>query len=361
MPKPTKRRKTRSGSSAGKPGLAPGTLVYVGEREAKKVRIDVIAYSETSLTERTDVSVDQCRDLIHAPGVAWINVNGIHDLGAIGALGECLALHPLTMEDIVNTSQRPKTEEFPHYLYIVLKMITFGETASPVRIEHVSLILGAGFVISFLEDEGDLFDEVRVRLRSAKGRIRAMNADYLAYALMDAVVDHYFVAIESIGDRLEEIDDRLLADPNPADIQDVHRLKRDILSLRKAVWPLREEIGALEKSESALVCPETKVFLRDLYDHTIQVIDMLETFRDILGGMHDTYLSSISNRMNEVMKMLTVIATIFIPLTFIVGVYGMNFEHMPELKWPWGYYGIWGIMVAIGIGMVIYFKKKKWL
>jgi magnesium transporter len=240
-------------------------------------------------------------------------------------------------------------------------MMAFGEASRLVKVEHVSLILGDGYVISFLEDEGDPFDEVRQRLRSANGRIRAMKADYLAYALMDAVVDHYFLAIEGIGDRIEEIDDRLLTDPRPEDIQEVHRLKRNILDLRKAVWPLREEIGALEKRESPLFCAETKVFLRDLYDHTIQAIDMLETLRDILGGLQDTYLSSMSNRMNEVMKMLTIIATIFIPLTFIAGVYGMNFEHMPELKWRRGYYLIWGIMIAIGIGMVTYFKKKKWL
>ena len=346
--------------SGGRAGLAPETLVFTGTRKLHTVRVDVIDYSETALNELSNVSVNQCGELAKAPSVTWINVNSVHDVGLIDGLGKCLDLHPLTLEDIVNTYQRPKTEEFSNYIYVVLKMVAFNEAANQVEIEHVSLILGENYVISFQEDEGDVFDAVRERLRTAKGRIRSMRADYLAYALMDAVVDHYFLAVEGIGDRIEDMDDRILAHPKPHDIQEVHRLKREILSLRKAVWPLREELGAIENS-SALIRKETKVFLRNLYDHTTQVIEIVETFRDILGGMHDTYLTSISNRMNEIMKVLTIIATIFIPLTFIVGVYGMNFEHMPELKWPWGYYMIWGVMLAVGIGMISYFKRKKWI
>jgi magnesium transporter len=360
MPKSIRKGKTKDQPLGGSAGLSPGTLVFVGQRKRSSVRVDVLAYTETTFGEQKDVSVDHCRDAIKAPGVTWINVNGIHDIGLIEALGKYLNLHPLTMEDIVNTSQRPKAEVFPGYIYTVLKMISFNETRHQVEMEHVSLILSDHFVVSFQEDEGDLFDAVRERIRSAKGRIRQMGADYLAYALMDAVVDHYFLTVEHIGDRIEDFDDRILADPKPEDIQQIHRFKRDILGLRKAVWPLREEVSTLEKTESALIRAETRVFLRDLYDHTIQVIDMVETFRDILGGMHDTYLSSLSNRMNEVMKVLTVIATLFIPLTFIAGVYGMNFEHMPELKWRWGYGLIWGVMLAVGLGMVGYFKKKKW-
>ncbi|MDY6840892.1 MAG: magnesium/cobalt transporter CorA, partial [Pseudomonadota bacterium] len=277
------------------------------------------------------------------------------------SLGKCLNLHPLTLEDIVNTDHRPKIEEFPEYIYMVLKMISYNEAANRVEIEHVSLVLGETYVVSFQEKDGDVFDTVRERLRTTKGRIRSMKADYLAYALMDAVVDNYFLAVERIGDRIEDLDDQILANPKPDDMQQLHRLKRDILSLRKAVWPLREEIGALDKSESPLIRPETKVFLRDLYDHAIQIIDMVETFRDILGTVHDTFLSSMNNRMNEVMKILTIIATTFIPLTFIVGVYGMNFEYMPELKWKWGYFLVLGVMLVIGLGMIGYFQKKKWL
>ncbi len=361
MSQPAKRKKRKVGGSGIKTGMSPGTMVFIGEQKKDRVRIDVIDYSETVLNELRDVSVNQCGDLAKADSVTWINVNGIHDIGLIEALGKCFGLHALTLEDIVNTGQRIKTEEYPGYIFIVLKMMTFNEAANNIEIEHVSLILGENYVLSFLEDEGDVFDAVRGRIRSAKDRIRSMKSDYLAYALMDAVVDHYFLALERIGDHIEDIDDRILAEPKPDDIGEIHRLKREILSLRKAVWPLREEIGALEKSRPEMIRPETGVFLRDLQDHTIQVIDMVDSFRDILGGMHDTYLSSISNRMNEIMKVLTIIATIFIPLTFIVGVYGMNFENMPELRWPMGYYMIWGVMLAVGIGLLVYFKRRKWI
>jgi magnesium transporter len=344
-----------------KTGMAPGKMVFIGDRKKEKAYIDVINYDNIMLNEQKHVSLNQCKEFSKASGVTWINVNGIHDIGLIEALGEYFELHPLTLEDIVNTSQRIKIEEYPDYLFIVLKMISFNEAANRIEFEHVSLILGETYVISFQENEGDVFDGVRNRIRSAKGRIRTMKADYLAYSLMDAVVDHYFLAAERIGDLIEDIDDQILAEPKPEDIKEIHRLKRNILNLRKAVWPLREEIGAIEKSEFATIRQETKVFWRDLYDHTIQIIELVETFRDILGGMHDTYLSSMSNRMNEIMKMLTIIATIFIPLTFIVGVYGMNFEYMPELKWPWGYYMIWGVMLTLSIGLLIYFKRKKWI
>lgn len=336
-------------------------MVFIGERRQEKSRIDVINYDDTRVNDLRDVSVDQCRDLAKAPGITWINVNGIHDTGLIETLGKCFDLHPLTLEDIVNTSQRLKIEEFSNYVFIVMKMMAFNKALNKVEIEHVSLILGKNYVISFQEEEGEVFHTVRDRIRSTKGRIRTMKSDYLAYSLMDAVVDRYFVAVEHIGDRIEDIDDRILAEPKPENINEIHQLKRDILSLRKAVWPLREEIGRLEKSESLLIGRETKAFWRDLYDHTIQVIDMVETYRDILGGLHDTYLSSISNRTNEIMKVLTIIATIFIPLTFIVGVYGMNFEHMPELRWHSGYYLIWTVMLAIGIGLLIYFRRRKWI
>jgi magnesium transporter len=361
MLKSLKRKKRTLRGPGIKIGMAPGKMVFIGDRKKEKARINIINYENTVLNELDDASVNQCRDFAKGPGVTWINVNGIHDIRLIQALGECFKLHPLTLEDIVNTSQRIKIEEFPNYIFIVLKMITFNEAANEVEFEHVSLILGENFVISFQEDEGDVFDGVRDRIRSAKGRSRSMKSDYLAYTLMDAVVDHYFLAVERIGDRIEDIDDQILAEPKPEYIKEIHQLKRDILSLRKSVWPLREEIGAIEKSESAMIHPETKVYWRDLYDHTIQIIELVETFRDILGGMHDTYLSSMSNRMNEIMKMLTIIATIFIPLTFIVGVYGMNFEYMPELKWRFGYYMIWGIMLIVGIGLLVYFKRRKWI
>lgn len=341
--------------------MAPGTMLFIGEQKQDKARIDVIHYSGNELHELSDVTVDKCAELTKLSGITWMNVNGIHDIKQVEVLGKCFGLHSMTLEDLVNTTQRPKIEEFPHYMFIVLKMMSFSDAANTLLIEHVSLILGKNYVISFIEDEGDLFDTVRNRIRAATGRIRLMKADYLAYSLMDAVVDHYFLTVERIGDRIEDIDEQILLEPRLEDIKEIHQLKRDILHLRKAVWPFREEVGAIAKSDSALLHAETKVFWRDLYDHTIQIIDMAETCRDILGGMHDTYLSSISNRMNEIMKMLTIISTIFIPLTFIVGVYGMNFEYMPELKWHFGYCMIWAVMLAISLGLFIYFKRKKWL
>ena len=358
---PNKSKKKRHHGSGLKTGMAPGTMVFIGDRKLEKTRIDLIDFSETTFNELRDVSIAQCMEFVKNPGVTWINVNGIHDVELISALGKCFDLHPLTLEDIVNTSQRLKTEDFQKYLFIVLKMMDFNRDTNAVDMEHVSLILADNFVISFLEDEGDVFDSVRDRLRTSKGRIRSMKADFLAYTLMDTVVDHYFLAVEHIGDLLEVIDDQILENPKPGDLKTIHKLKRDILTLRKAVWPLREEIGILDKSESRLMRKENKMFWRDLYDHTIQVIDMVETFRDTLGSMQDTYLSSMSNRMNEVMKVLSTIATIFMPLTFIAGVYGMNFKNMPELEWHWGYPSVLCLMAIVGVGHFLYFKVKKWI
>lgn len=356
----SERRKKLQGRSS-KLGLAPGTMVFIGEQKIESASVNVINYSDKNLNELHDVPHDQCCELIEASGVTWIDVTGIHDMKLIEGLGKCLKLHPLTLEDIVNTIQRPKTEEFSDYIYAVLKTISFDEEEDRLEIEQVSMILGENYLVSFQEKDGNVFNPVRQRLRTAKGRIRSMKADYLAYALMDAVVDHYFLTLERFGDRVESLEDQILGTSNPDSMHDLHRLKRDILRLRKAVWPLREEIGALLKSDSELIRPETRVFLRDLYDHTIQVIDMVETFRDVLGGMHDSFLSSVSNRMNEIMKVLTIIATIFIPLTFIAGVYGMNFEHMPELKWHYGYFLVLGVMFSAAIGLLGYFKIKKWI
>lgn len=360
MPASKRSERRKKNGYGAKAGMSPGTMIFIGERQVDKARIDIIQYDAAGLKEMSDVTPEQCRECSAAPGVTWINVNGIHNVALIESLGKYFGLHPLTLEDIVNTTQRPKVEEFPNYVYAVLKMMAFDDAENRLNIEHVSLIFGENSVISFQEHEGDVFDYVRERIRKAKGRIRSLNADFLAYALMDAAVDHYFLALERIGDRIENMDDRILAHPRPGDIQEVHHLKREILSFRKAVWPLREEVGALGKSETALIRPETRVFLRDLYDHIIQIIDMVETFRDILGGIHDTYLSSVSNRMNEIMKVLTIISTIFIPMTFIAGVYGMNFENMPELKWPFGYYLTWGVMLMIALSLVFFFKRRKW-
>lgn len=356
------RKKKRKPSGSGiKSGMAPGTMVFIGEQRQEQARIDLIHYSGAGVNELGNATVQQCGESANMPGITWMNVSGVHDLGLIEALGSRFGLHPMTLEDIVNTTQRPKIEEFPRHLFIVFKMMTWNEAAGDLLIEHVSLILGENYVLSFLEDAGDVFDTVRSRIQASADRIRSLGADYLAYSLMDAVVDQYFLIVERIGDRIEDIDEHILTEPSTENIKDIHRFKRDILKLRKAVWPFREGVGRIAKSGSSLVHEETAIFWRDLHDHTIQIIDMAETCRDILGGLHDTYLSSISNRMNEIMKMLTIISTIFIPLTFIVGVYGMNFEDMPELRWRFGYCAVWGLMLAIAFGLFVYFRRRKWI
>lgn len=354
MPEPVKKRSEKS-------GLPPGTLVHIGERKAEEIKITVMDYDETSFRETEFTSMEECFVFRGKPSVTWINVEGLHNVANIQKLGDCYGFHPLVLEDILNTDQRPKMEDFEEYIYIVLKMLHDGKSSETVA-EQISLILGSNFVISFQEGiEGDVFNSIRERIRTGKGRVRSMGADYLAYSLIDAIVDNYFVILEKMGERIEDMEDELVKAPRTETLQEIHTLKREMIFLRKAVWPLREVINSLQRGESSLIKESTRIYLRDVYDHTIQVIDAIETSRDMLSGMLDIYLSSISNRMNEIMKFLTIVGTIFIPLTFIVGVYGMNFEHMPELKWRWGYFGLWAVMSGIAVFMLLYFKRKKWL
>ena len=342
-------------------GLPPGTPIFVGEKKTEETKISILNYDETQFQEREVTEIEECVPFKITPSVTWINVDGIHDVEVIKKLGKSFDIHPLILEDILSTHQRPKMEDFERYIFIVLKMLYYDDEANETQVEQVSLILGKNYVISFQEKEGDIFELIRERIRNGKGRIRSMGPDYLAYALLDAVVDHYFVILEKNGEKIEEMEDKIVKDPRPETLQEIYRLKREMIFLRRSVWPLREVESSLERGESPLIHDSTRIYLRDVYDHTIQVIDTVETYRDMLSGMHDTYLSSISNRMNEVMKVLTIIATIFIPLTFIAGIYGMNFEFMPELKWRWAYFGVWGGIVVIGIFMVGFFKRKKWL
>jgi len=344
----------------GKTGLPPGTPVFIGDKKTESAKITILDYDETQFQEREVKKIEECFPFKDTPTVTWINVDGVHDVGFIQKLGEAFDLHPLIIEDIVHTQQRPKMEESENYIYIVLKMLYLDNEKSETQVEQVSLVLGKNFVISFQEKEGDIFEAIRERIRNGKGRIRKMGTDYLAYALIDAVVDHYFIILEKDGEKIEELEDKVVADPKPETLQSIHRLKREMIFLRRSVWPLRELVNSLERGESPLIHKTTRIYLRDVYDHTIQVIDTLETYRDMLSGMHDTYLSSISNRMNEVMKVLTIIATIFIPLTFIAGIYGMNFEFMPELKWRWAYFVVWGVIIVVALSMVAFFRRKKW-
>ncbi|HER23725.1 MAG TPA: magnesium/cobalt transporter CorA [Candidatus Atribacteria bacterium] len=344
-----------------KAGLPPGTLMHIGDRKTKKAEITLIDYNKEQYQEKEIKKIEECFPLRDKPAVTWININGVHDIELMEKIGEILGLHPLLLEDIMNTDQRPKMEDFGDYILIILKMIYFNEKINKIEIEQVSLILGCNFVISFQEKKGDVFDSIRERIRRGKGKMRKSGADYLAYCLLDAIVDSYFAILEGTGEKIEEMEEKLVANPIPSTLQGIHNLKRDMIFLRKSVWPLREIISGLERTESVLIEETTGIYLRDVYDHSIQVIDTIETFRDMISGMLDIYLSSISNKMNEVMKVLTIIATIFIPLTFIAGIYGMNFAYMPELQLRWGYFAALFIMAVVSIIMLFYFRKKKWL
>jgi len=342
-------------------GLPPGTPVYVGPEKAREVRITVIDYGPDGVVERKLADPAECRPFKDQPTVTWVNVDGIHNPAVMQTLAEVFGLHPLVQESVLNTEQRPKLEDFDAYLFTVFKMLQWDEEHTRVATEQVSLIFGKGFVLSFQERPGDVFDAVRDRIRNAKGRIRKMGADYLAYSLIDAVVDGYFAVLEKLGDRLEVLEERLIDRPQPRTMREIHHLKREALLLRKSIWPLREVISGMQRTESKLITRETGVYLRDVYDHTIQVIDTMETIRDLLAGMVDTYLSNVSNRMNEVMKVLTIIATIFIPLTFVAGIYGMNFDYMPELHQKWAYPAVLVLMAVVAGGMVLYFRRKRWI
>ncbi|MFO8133361.1 MAG: magnesium/cobalt transporter CorA [Thermoplasmatota archaeon] len=342
-------------------GLPPGSLVYRGEKPAGPVKITLMDYDVSHVEEREIQRVEECFPFKDTPTITWVNVDGLHEVDIIEKIGRHFDIHPLALEDILHAGQRPKMEDFDDYLFIIFKMVYPDTREGHLKTEQVSLLLGPTGVISFQEEEGDVFEPIRQRIRNAKGRIRRMGADYLAYALVDAVVDNYFLTLEKIGEAVEDIEEELIADPSPETLQLIHRLKRELIYLRKSVWPLREVIGGLERAETDLIDQKTGIYLRDVYDHTIQVIDTVETFRDMVSGMLDIYLSSVSNRMNEVMKVLTIIATIFIPLTFIAGIYGMNFAHMPELDWRWSYPLVWLAMTAIAVAMLIYFHRKEWL
>jgi len=357
-----------TGSSALKAGLPPGTPVHVGERKAQEVRITIVNYDREGCRTQTAARPEECDAAREKPGITWINVDGLHQVELIEKIGACFNLHPLTVEDICNTTQRPKLDLFDDHLFLVVRTQRYQPASRTLEPDQISLVLGPNFLLTFQEQGGEMFAGVRQRLAGGKGRIRSMGPDYLAYALLDAVVDNYFTVLEQLGEEIEAVEDEVIANPEQTTIHRIHLLKRELILLRKSVWPLREILGSLmRQEEQELIGEATNIYLRDLYDHTIQVIDTLETYRDVVAGLLDIYLSSLSNRMNEIMKVLTIFAVIFIPLTFIAGVYGMNFNpesspwNMPELNWYWGYPLALGLMVALVAAMLIYFKRKRWL
>lgn len=344
-----------------KAGMSPGSLVFIGEKKQEAVKIDIIDYDHTGLRELHIDTIEDCLAFQQTPTVTWLNVSGVHDTDIIEKIGRCYDIHPLVLEDILNTNKRPKADLLDRYIFIVLKVLSYNSSDAGIEHEQISIILTPNTVISFQEREQDVFAPVRQRIRKTQGRIRTLGSDYLAYALLDVVVDNYFIILEKLGEDIEVSEEKLIAQPKAEVLKEVHRLKKEMLLLRKSVWPLREVITQLMHSESPIIKKKTAVYFRDIYEHTIQVIDTVETYRDMISGLLDLYLSSVSNRMNEVMKVLTMIATVFIPLTFIAGIYGMNFEHMPELGWRWAYFAVLGVMCLIAAGMFLYFKRKKWL
>jgi magnesium transporter len=342
--------------------MPPGTPVFTGLQKMADVDIASFCYSEDDYCENNPKTIDEIIDTIKkSKGVVWINIDGLHDVAVVEAICEFLDIHKLSVEDILSVGQRPKLEDFSHYLHAVIKEITIDPDDEAIEQEQISFILKGNVLVSFQERSGDVFDGVRKRIREGKGTIRKRGADYLLYALLDIVVDHYFVVLETFGEKLEDLETELLENPDKDSLTKLHNFRRETLGLRRTVYPLREMVAAFEKLDEPLFGHNNKVFTRDLYDHTIKVIETIEIYRDMTSSLLDLYINSVSNKMNEVMKVLTIMTSIFIPLTFIVGVYGMNFKYMPELDYKYGYFMVLGLMAIVFAGIILYLKRRKWL
>jgi len=346
---------------ADKAGQPPGTAVYTGKKKSQETRVTVLIYSEQDFKESQGTTLEEVLPAQPMPGMTWIHVEGLQNVALIEHLGKAYHIHPLTIEDILNVDQRPKVEDFEGYVFITLKMLTWNEKKQTFSTAQVSFVLGKNFLLSFQESENTYFKSIRERLKSStRQRMRQQGSDYLVYRLMDAIVDYYFVVLEGLGDQIEEIENAIITDPKPQNTRSIYRLKRQVMIIRKSIWPMREAISHLIQMEETFT-PFTRIYLRDLYDHVVQAIDTVETCRDILASMLDVYLSSLTNRMNEIMKTLTIIATIFIPITFIASFYGMNFQDMPELHWRHGYAMVIGVMLSMTCVMLVYFRRKRWI
>lgn len=342
-------------------GQSPGALIHVGEKKVEKIKFSIIQYNEKEFNEKEDTSLEECLNVKGKSGVSWINISGIHDPSIIENYGKYFGLHPLVQSDIMNTEIRPKFVNHEDYLQVVLKIPHFNNSGRVLELEQITLIVGKNFLLSFQETEGDIFEPIRKRIREKIGKIRQWNSDYLGYTIIDTIVDYFYVIMEDMDSQTDSLEDHLMKNPTSDTLQHIQRLKRELALLRKTIWPTREVIDGLDRSQSTLIANDTKTYLKDVYSHTIQVMDTIESLREVVGGMMDTYLSSLSNRMNEVMKTLTIIASIFIPITFIAGIYGTNFEYIPELGWHGSYFVMLAAMTIIVIIMVAYFKKKEWL
>lgn len=347
--------------NAGKAGKPPGTLIYLGQNKDVKIQIDVVEYNQEFIKDYSLSDFSDGLDLQKENSITWVNITGLHNIQLIEELGKIANIHPLTLEDLLNVNQRPKIDIFHTYVYIVFQALKFDEEHHTVDTEQISLILGKNFVLTFLEKPSNIFDALLNRMRNKTGKTRMNGADYLTYGILDIVVDEYYDVIEKIGERIEVIEETLMVHPHKMEIQNIYSLKRELLELRRAAWPIRDIITKLDKNEIDLISEKTSLYLRDLYDHSIQIIETAEIYRDLTSGLADMYLSSTSNRLNEIIKVLTILSSIFIPLTFIVGVYGMNFKNMPELNMTYGYYICLGAMFVLAIIMLFYFKFRKWI
>lgn len=342
-------------------GLKPGVPIYTGHKESKILRIDYHDYTKDTLDTASSKQIEDVYPFLNSPAKTWININGLNHTSDIEKLCNHYNIHPLTIADIVHVGQRPKLDEQPNYMFALLKMLHYDADGTLMN-EQVSFILGTNFLLTFQEAEGDVFQGVRERLKVEQSRIRTLGQDYLLYALIDAIVDNYYLVIETLGNKVEDIENKLFKGDTDDEITlQIQELKREVLRVRRSVFPMREVINRLEKSEHSLISKSTNAYYRDVYEHIIQIIENIDINREMIWGLMDMHMTAISNKMNQVMKVLTIIATIFIPLTFIAGVYGMNFENMPELHYKNSYYILWVVMIVIFLGMIYFFKRKKWL
>ncbi|MBA3660981.1 MAG: magnesium/cobalt transporter CorA [Gammaproteobacteria bacterium] len=346
---------------AKKAGLPPGTLKFTGKQGDRLPSVTIASYSPTHYEEKSGTHFSPDMEILHSPGAKWVNIEGLHDTQLIQEVATYFKLHPLTVEDILNIAQRPKIEEFEDYLFVILKVLDWQSKKTTFKVKQLSLILGKDFVLSFQEADTTRFDQIREKLHGTSQRLREQGTDYLTYRLIDAVVDEYFVVLESIGDRIEQVEDKIIISPTPENAKTIYRLKRQMLILRKAIWPMREAVSHMLHIENEIISTSTRIYLRDVYDHTMQAIDTLETFREMLSSMLDMYLSGLTNRMNEIMKTLTVITTIFIPITAVASFYGMNFVDLPGIHTPWAWLIVFISMAGVAILMLFYFRAKKWL
>ena len=352
-----------------KKGMSPGSLVFTGERKVEEIKISIIDFNARKIKETNinEQDVSKLKNYKISKNVTWINICGLHNTQVIDETGKIFGVHPLVLEDILNVGHSPKADEYDDYVFIVTKMINYNNELNELNIEQVSFVVGKNFLITFQEREGDVFDIIREKIRSNSGRIRKSGSDYLAYRLIDTMVDNYFTVLEKVDEHIEKIEDSLLVNPEDGILQNIHSIRKEIIRLKRAVSPLRDIIYNLEREQYSFIAKSTYVYLRDLYDHIKQIADNVENYREVINGLQEVYISQSGQKMNEIVKILTIISTIFIPLTFIVGIYGMNFHvenspwNMPELTWRYGYPFVIFVMICVVIGMLIFFKRKKWL